>query len=100
MKQVDAYIPWRAYVEMGMLSQAETELRNALRWVSPGNLIGSYSDFLCDELTQFYLGKVLEQRGKKADALKPYRTFLNHFEHSTARLPEIGEARGAVQRLE
>jgi hypothetical protein len=100
LKQADAFFPGRAYVEMGMLPQAEGELHNGLQWVSPGNLVGSYSDFLCDELTQFYLGKVLEQQGKKADAMKSYRRFLSHFEHSSARLPQIREARDAVQRLE
>ncbi|HEV3421679.1 MAG TPA: winged helix-turn-helix domain-containing protein [Candidatus Acidoferrum sp.] len=99
LKQVDAFFPGRAYAEMGMQSQAQAELRNALRWVSPGNLVGSYSDFFCDELTQFYLGKVLEHDGKTAEAIEAYSAFLSHFEHSTARLPQIGQARTALHRL-
>ena len=50
-------------------------------------------------LTQFYLGKVLEQSGKKAEALKSYQEFLGHFEHSTAKLPQIAEVQAAVKRL-
>ena len=50
-------------------------------------------------LTQFYLGKILEQACKKAEALKAYHEFLSHFENSTAKLPQIAEARAAVKRL-
>jgi hypothetical protein len=80
-----------------MWPEAEKELRTALAWVSPGNV--GIHDFLSYELTQFYLGNVLEHEGKKAEAVEAYRAFLSHFEHSTARLPEIGEARAALHRL-
>jgi cytochrome c-type biogenesis protein CcmH/NrfG len=50
-------------------------------------------------LTQFYLGKILEQTGKKAEALKAYQEFLCHFENSTAKLPQIAEVQAAVKRL-
>jgi DNA-binding winged helix-turn-helix (wHTH) protein/tetratricopeptide (TPR) repeat protein len=100
IKQQYAFFPGRAYAELALFPQAEGELRSALRFVMPGTLAGGDSDFLCDQLTHFYLGKVLEQEGKKADALKSYRAFLSHFEHSTAHLPQIGEARGAIERLE
>jgi len=89
----------RAYAEMGMLPEAEKELRDGLVWVSPGNLIGSYSDFFCYELTQFYLGKVFELEGKKTDAVDSYRAFVSHFIKSNARLPEIAEAQAALRRL-
>jgi Flp pilus assembly protein TadD len=100
MKAHYAFFPGRAYTELALFPQAERELRTGLRWVSPGYLVGSYSDFLCDELSQFYLGKVFEHEGKKADVIKSYRAFLTPFEHSTARLPQISEARGAIRRLE
>jgi hypothetical protein len=32
--------------------------------------------------------------------VKSYRTFLSHFEHSSASLPQINEARNAVLRLQ
>ena len=94
------FFPGRAYTESALYPQAEEELRTGLRWLSPGNLVGSFSDFFCDELSQFYLGKVFEHEGKKADAINFYRAFLSHFQNSTARLPQISEARGAIQRLE
>jgi len=55
--------------------------------------------FLSYTLAQFYLGRVLEQTGKKAEAINAYRGFLSHFENSTAKLPQIAEARAALKRL-
>jgi tetratricopeptide (TPR) repeat protein len=80
----------RAYLEVGALPEAEQHLRFALKAVP---------DFLTYALTQFYLGKILEQTGKKAEALKAYQEFLGHFENSTAKLSQIAEARAAVKRL-
>jgi tetratricopeptide (TPR) repeat protein len=100
MKAHYACFPGRAFTELALLPQAERKLRAGLRWVSPGYLVGSYSDYLCDELPQFYLGKVLEREGRNAEGLKSYQAFLGHFEHSTARLPQIRAARTAVHRLD
>jgi tetratricopeptide (TPR) repeat protein/TolB-like protein len=83
----------RAYLEMGALPEAEQYLRFAIK-AYPG-----YLTYLTYALAQFYLGKVLEQSGKKPEALKFYQEFLGHFEHSTARLPQIADARAAVKRL-
>jgi tetratricopeptide (TPR) repeat protein len=83
----------RAYLELGALPEAEQYLRFAFK-TYPG-----YVTYLRYALAQFYLGKVLEQTGKKAEALKSYQEFLGHFEHSTAKLPQIAEARAAVKRL-
>jgi serine/threonine protein kinase len=41
----------------------------------------------------------LEQSGNKTEAINAYQTFLSHFENSTAALPQIAEARGALKRL-
>jgi hypothetical protein len=57
------------------------------------------SDFLAYALGEFYLAKVFEHAGKKADAVNAYQEFLSHFENSTARLPQIAEARAALKRL-
>jgi hypothetical protein len=100
IKQAYAFFAGRAYAELKLSPQAEKELRTDRKWLTPGELLGGYSDFLRGELTQYYLGKVFEHEGKKADAIKSYQAFLSHFEHSTARLPQIREARGAIQRLE
>jgi tetratricopeptide (TPR) repeat protein len=85
-----AYEVGRAYLELGALPEAEQHLRFASK---------TYPNFLTFVLTQFYLGKVLEQTGRKAEALKAYQEFLGHFEHSTAKLPQIADARAAVKRL-
>jgi cytochrome c-type biogenesis protein CcmH/NrfG len=50
-------------------------------------------------LAHFYLGRILEQTGKKAEAITAYQEFLSHFENSTAKLPQIAEARAALKRL-
>ena len=80
----------RAYLELGALPEAEQHLRFASK---------AWPNFLTYGLTQFYLAKVLEQTGKKSEALKSYQEFLGHFENSTAKLPQIAEARAAVKRL-
>ncbi len=89
----------RAYLELGALPEAEQHLRFTLKayWMWHTQLVAPR--FLTHTLTQFYLGKVLERSGKKAEALKSYQEFLGHFEHSTARLPQIAEARAALKRL-
>jgi tetratricopeptide (TPR) repeat protein len=89
----------RAYLELGALPEAEQHLRFALKayWMWNPQLIAPH--FLTYALTEFYLGKILEQTGKRAEALKFYQEFLGHFEHSTAKLPQIAEAQAAVKRL-
>jgi predicted negative regulator of RcsB-dependent stress response len=91
----------RAYLEMGMLAEAERHLRFASNvnrlWSNDAAVIGH--DFLSYTLAQFYLGKALEQTGKKAEAVNAYQEFLGHFENSTAKLPQIAEARAALKRL-
>ena len=91
----------RAYLEMGMLGEAERHLRFALLaqrvWGNEDFLASA--NFLSYTLAQFYLGRILEQTGKKAEAINAYQEFLSHFENSTAKLPQIAEARAALKRL-
>jgi len=91
----------RAYLEMGMLGEAERHLRFASNvnryWTSAYGVIAH--NFLSYTLAQFYLGRMLEQTGKKAEAINAYQEFLSHFENSTAKLPQIAEARAALKRL-
>jgi tetratricopeptide (TPR) repeat protein len=86
--------------QMGNLEEAERHLHFALRapryWV---HTLLDTSDFPSYTLAQFYLGRVLEQSGKKAEAINAYGEFLSHFENSTAKLPQIAEARAALKRL-
>jgi tetratricopeptide (TPR) repeat protein len=91
----------RAYLEMSMLPDAERHLRFALlaqrTWDGEDRLASA--NFLSYTLAQFYLGRMLEQTGKKAEAINAYQEFLSHFENSTAKLPQIAEARAALKRL-
>ncbi len=84
-----------------MLSEAERHLRFVIKaqrfWGNPGPF--SYPEFLSYTLAQFYLGKLMEQSGKKSEAVNAYQEFLSHFENSTAKLPQIAEARAALKRL-
>jgi tetratricopeptide (TPR) repeat protein len=90
----------RAYLEIGMLSEAERHLRFALKAPLYWGLAPPVRyDFLSYTLAQFYLGRVLEQTGKKAEAINAYKEFLSHFENSNAKLPQIAEARAALKRL-
>ncbi len=91
----------RAYLQAGLLPQAEQELRFVLLW---DRMWASMELIIADShlsavLAQFYLGKVLEQEGKRADAVHAYRAFLRQIEAPDARLPQIAEARAALKRL-
>ena len=55
--------------------------------------------FLAYALAAYYLGTVFEHAGKRTDAINAYQEFLNHFESSNARLPQISETRAALKRL-
>jgi tetratricopeptide (TPR) repeat protein len=91
----------RAYAESSMPGQAEQKLqlarRVAFNWAQPA--LTAYHDSLSSALAEFYLAKVLEQEGKKADAASLYQQFLSHFENPAARLPQIPEAQAALKRL-
>jgi len=90
-----------AYLETGNFAEAEKWLRFNLKvqrvW-SNSDTVASAS-FLSYSLTQFYLGRVLEQSSKKTEASNAYQEFLSHFENSTAKLPQIAEARAALKRV-
>ncbi len=91
----------RAYLERGEFAEAERQLNLALKmnrlWGNPDSLASH--NFLCYTLAQFYLGRVAEQTGKKAEAVNAYQEFLSHFENSNAKLLQIAEARAALKRL-
>jgi tetratricopeptide (TPR) repeat protein len=61
----------RAHLELGALPEAEQHLRFALKAFRSWGVIKSLvvaPNFLTYALTQFYLGKILDQTGKKAEA--------------------------------
>ncbi len=88
----------RAFAETGDWPDAEHYLGFSLDRTRPLGS-GDNFDFLRYLLLKFYLGKVYEHQGKKPEAINAYQEFLNHFENSTARLPQIAEARAALKRL-
>jgi tetratricopeptide (TPR) repeat protein len=91
----------RAYLETGDRDHAEKLFHFTIQaqriWLNSGVI--ARHDPLAYELAQFYLAKILEQQGKKAEAISAYQEFLSHFENSSARLPQIPEARDALKRL-
>ncbi len=91
----------RAYVEIGNLQEGERQLkfcRKANRlWSNPAQV--AFHDYFSYVLAEFYLAKIYEQQGKKAEAINAYQEFLSHFENSSARLPQMSEARAALKRL-
>jgi tetratricopeptide (TPR) repeat protein/predicted Ser/Thr protein kinase len=92
----------RAYLELGALPEAEQHLRFVLQAYRNLAFMSSATaspTFLTYALAHFYLGKTLEQTGRKAEAIDAYKEFLSHFENSTAKLPQIAEARAALKRL-
>jgi eukaryotic-like serine/threonine-protein kinase len=100
-KRVVGIAVGRAYLEAGALPEAENQLHFVLKmgtwWGNATNM--AYHDFLSQMLAQFYTGEILEQTGRKAEALRTYQEFLRHFENSSARLPQIAKARAALKRL-
>ena len=91
----------RAFFETGNLTEAERYLQLTLMaarlWANDSQIASN--DLLSSILAQFYQGGILEQAGKKAEAINAYQEFLSHFENSTAKLPQIAEARAALKRL-
>jgi serine/threonine protein kinase/tetratricopeptide (TPR) repeat protein len=91
------------YLRTNDLPNAEQALRRVLStqgtWAENGVSFASH-DFFSYLMAQFYLAEVMERQGHTAEARNLYRQFLSHFEDSNARLPQIAEARHAVERLQ
>jgi eukaryotic-like serine/threonine-protein kinase len=91
----------RAYLQTGSLAQAEGHLRASLgAQLMLGNsecIISSNP--LTYELSQFDLAQAFDRAGKSDQARHNYRDFLAHFENSNAQLPQIAQARAAINRL-
>jgi eukaryotic-like serine/threonine-protein kinase len=89
-----------AYFQTKDYARAEEDLRAALldeRNMSNFNRFRGRSPLL-SALAHFYLGRIYESTGKRDQAVNEYQEFLSHFENSRAQLPEIAEARAALQR--
>jgi hypothetical protein len=96
-----SYFAARAYYETGNREESRKLFLFFMKaqrvWLN-GEVIQSF-DPLSQELAQFYLAQILEQDGKKAEAVNGYQEFLGHFENSDARLLQIEQARAALKRL-
>jgi tetratricopeptide (TPR) repeat protein len=89
----------KACLDAGMPTEAERHLRFAIRahlfWLN-SELMPNY---LSHTLAHFYLGKLFEQTGRKAEAITAYEEFLAHFENPPTKLPQVVEARAGLKRL-
>jgi len=91
----------RAHLLQKDYPAAERELRLAVfgeRGMSNFNELRQRIPLLAI-LGHFYLGQVYVATGKRDMAANEYQEFLRHFEGSSARLPQLAEARAAVKRL-
>ncbi len=100
MREV-AYEAGRAYFETGDPNEADRRLSFCLKFNRIAGEVGGtpHLQTLSLVLAQFYRARVLEQNGRKAEAINSYQDFLSHFQDSAAHLPQIAEARAALKRL-
>jgi DNA-binding winged helix-turn-helix (wHTH) protein/tetratricopeptide (TPR) repeat protein len=92
----------RALLSLGRLADAEAELTWLTRMlldIGGGNDTGMQFSMLTYLLARYHLGQVRERTGRRTEAAERYRLFLSSFEHSSAKLPQIAEARAALKRL-
>jgi serine/threonine-protein kinase len=69
-----------------------------MRMESLDSYAGTWSIFAA-VLARFHLGRVLERLGDTAGARAAYSSFLERWDHADRPLPEVDEARQALQRL-
>jgi serine/threonine protein kinase len=91
----------RSNLALGKLEAAERHLNFARRAQLSFSTVGlgSAHNFLTFLLSEFYLGQLAARRGQKEEVRRKCEFFLKHFSHSTARLPQIAEARATLQTL-
>jgi serine/threonine protein kinase/predicted negative regulator of RcsB-dependent stress response len=96
-----AFLRGRASLLNKDYAAAETDLHSAVRYTRNlanfSNITGRFP--ILEILAHFYLGQVYEQTGKRDQAINEYQEFLSHFEHSSAHMKQIDEARAALKRL-
>ena len=91
----------RAHLLANDLPAAEADLKNAQRW--DRNLenfrVMSLRVPMYGVLAKFYLGQVYEKQGKRDLAINEYQEFLSHFDSAHTKLPQVAEARKALNNL-
>lgn len=100
----DAWLPFlraRAALLARDYAAAEQLLRRTLRAVRSLAFSGflPYRTPSVALLSRFYLGQLYEAIGKRDQAVSEYREFLSRFAGSPTRLPQLSEARAALERL-
>src|ERR1051326_1894375 len=89
----------RSSLALGNLDAAERHLLLARKTQLWFGQVGLYEghNLLAFLLGEFYLGQLAMRRGRKDEAIRKFDFFLQHFRHSTARLPQIKEAEAALR---
>ncbi len=95
-----------ALFKAGRVDEAVEELSHVTRWVPNSNLMMSLS-FLPESAewpiatvkAHYWLGVAYEQQGRKADAAREYRTFLDTWKDADFPSPQIRDARSRLARL-
>jgi eukaryotic-like serine/threonine-protein kinase len=88
-----------AYFETKDYGRAEADLQAAIfdqKQMANFNATTSHSPLLL-ALAHFYLGQVYDATGKREQAANEYQEFLSHFENSECHLPQVAQARTALQ---
>ena len=84
----------RALWKKGDLEGAAAEYRR-LMTITPQNKFR----YLISPLFHYRLGRVLEEKGEKAEAAQEYRKFLEYWKDADSRHPELGDARRRLAAL-
>jgi tetratricopeptide (TPR) repeat protein len=83
-----------AYYLSGDLARAQQWYENILSLTS--GRLGSGDIYA---KSHFMLGKIFEQRGMKAEAIRSYRSFLDLWQEADIEAPELDEAKRALEAL-
>ena len=83
-----------AYYLSGDLVRAQEWYENTLS-LTYGRLI--FGEFYAN--SHFMLGKIYEQRGMNAEAIRSYRTFLDLLQEADSTTPDLEEARQSLVAL-
>jgi tRNA A-37 threonylcarbamoyl transferase component Bud32/tetratricopeptide (TPR) repeat protein len=87
--------------QQGELALAQDAYKRAERVLMPGVASGILVASPLDSiLARYHHATILERSGQRAAAKKEYEDFLAHWGHADRPLPEIDDARKAVERLE
>jgi tetratricopeptide (TPR) repeat protein len=95
----DEHAPY--YSSLGYAHYLSDDLGNAQEWYEKVLALTSgrlrYGDFYAK--SHFMLGRIHQQRGQAAEAIKSYRTFLDLWQEADGQMPELEEARRSLAAL-